>query len=435
MQDKIKKEVSSILLSLKQGILQVFTANVINKIIVMISNMVITRILTKSSFGLWSYVLNIYSYASLCTGLGLASGALQFGSENRGNLKRFEYYKYCLSFGLIVNAFISIIFIMGSFLFKFHIDGSSVYIRYYVPILLVEYTIDILLIVLRCEGRMIEYARILNVNTILIAVLTCLGAFFNITGVIIGKYLAVLFSVIHIVRITKKEIKSIISSAWITANPKKEIWHYSIFTGLSSILNRVLYLIDVSMIASLMMCASDVAVYKVATMIPNSLYFIPSSIIVVILPTIVAHNNDRVWLRNKIKKLYFGISLLNLGVTIFLIIFARFIIVLISGTQYSDSVYPFRVLVLGYMISGTFRDLSVNILAGLRKVSFNLVISVITGISDIVLNLILIKRYGMIGAAYATFIVEILASVISFSFVIWVIKKDRMVKRNDKEVV
>lgn len=194
-------------------------------------------------------------------------------------------------------------------------------------------------------------------------------------------------------------------------------------------------MIDVSMIASLVMNASDVAVYKVSTMIPNSLYFIPSSIIVVILPTIVAHNNDRVWLKSKIKKLYFGISLLNLGTGIFLIIFARFIIILISGTQYSDSVYPFRVLVLGYMIAGTFRDLSVNILAGLRKVSFNLVISVITGIFDIVLNLFLIKKYGMIGAAYATFIVEILASIASFSFVLWVLKKGSMVKRNDKKVV
>ena len=118
-----------------------------------------------------------------------------------------------------------------------------------------------------------------------------------------------------------------------------------------------------------------------------------------------------------------------------MIIFARFIIILISGTQYSDSVYPFRVLVLGYMIAVTFRDLSVNILAGLRKVSFNLVISVITGIFDIVLNLFLIKKYGMIGAAYATFIVEILASIASFSFVLWVLKKGSMVKRNDKKVV
>ena len=73
--------------------LQMLTANVLNKVVAMVSNMVITRVLTKPEYGIWSYVLNIYSYVGLLTGLGLLSGAFQFGAENRGKEEEFR----CLS--------------------------------------------------------------------------------------------------------------------------------------------------------------------------------------------------------------------------------------------------------------------------------------------------------------------------------------------------
>ena len=78
----------------KSGLIDVFGANVINKVIAMLSNMVITRLLSKTDYGIWSYVLNIYSYLALISGLGLLSGAFQFGAENKGNEKEFQYYKY-----------------------------------------------------------------------------------------------------------------------------------------------------------------------------------------------------------------------------------------------------------------------------------------------------------------------------------------------------
>ena len=45
---------------LRKGILQMLSANVLNKAVMMLSNMVITRLMTKAEYGLWSYVLNIY---------------------------------------------------------------------------------------------------------------------------------------------------------------------------------------------------------------------------------------------------------------------------------------------------------------------------------------------------------------------------------------
>lgn len=425
MQNKVFIELYNMFDKIKNGILQMFSANILNKVIVMISNMIITRILTKPEYGLWSYVLNIYSYASLITGLGLSSGAFQFATENRGSEKEYSYFKYCLSTGLIINSIISVVFIFSTFLGKYSIENSDIYIRAYVPILLLEYINEILTSVLRCENRIKKYAKALNINTILVTSFTCVGAFWGITGVIIGKYVATSFSISYNVILTEKQVKSIKYSNSIIKSEIKEVWYYSIFTGISSALNRMLYLIDVSMIAAMIKNTVDIAIYKVATLIPNSLSFIPSSVIVVILPDIIAHNQDSNWLRQNVKKSYIGLLLLNMLVGIISIIFAPLILGIISGPQYKASVYPFRILIIGYIVSGTFRDLSSNILAGLRKVGFNLFISIFTGIADIILNYVLIYKYSMIGAAYATMFVDIIASVLSFGFLYYLIYSKR----------
>lgn len=417
----------SVLQQLRHNVIQVFTANVVNKIVVMISNMIITRLLTKSQYGLWSYVLNIYSYASLVSGLGLASGVFQFGVENRGKKEEFGLYKYCLSVGLIINSIISLIFIGGSWVIKYSIPDVKKFISIYLPILLLEYIIEILLTILRCKDKIGAYAKLININTILVAFFTCAGANFGVLGVIIGKYIAAVISIIYIIKNTRHYLTEIIKTKLFPKWLKKELWHYSVFTGMCSTLNRVLYLLDVSMIASLMKNAMDVAVYKVATLIPNSLEFIPSSVIIVILPNIISNKEDAEWLKKNIRVVYIGLFILNLIIGSFLIVLAPFVIGIISGKQYLDAVPPFRILVLGYIVAGTFRNLSTNILAGLKYVTFNLIISITTGIADIMLNYFLIKNIGMIGAAYATLGVELIASVLSFLFVVKAIKKKQMI--------
>ena len=60
--------------------------------------------------------------------------------------------------------------------------------------------------------------------------------------------------------------------------------------------------------------------------------------------------------------------------------------------------------------------LSTNILAGLRKVNLNLIVSISSILADIILNYIFIQRFQAIGAAYATLSVEIITAILAFSF-------------------
>lgn len=397
------------------------SASVLNKVVSLISNVLVTRLLSVQEYGLWSFVQNQYSYLVLISGFGLLSGAFQFGTENRNQKEEFEYYSYCLKNGLLINSVLLLICFILSFWMDFSLEGVQGYLRVYLPILLLEYILNLLLTVLRCENRIPEYARILNLNTVLIALGTCVGALWGITGIIVGKYLSYLFSIAQVVKKTRTESKKIKAAQRIRWPQTRSLWHYSLFVGASSAMNCLIYLMDISMIANLIKDPILVAVYKVAAIIPVALSFIPNSIVVALLPNIVQNRNNIPWLKKIIKKMFLGMGLFNLVLCCGLYLFAPIVIAVMSGKQYLSAVPIFRILMAGYFFEGTFRLLSINILAGLRCVNYGLFVSITSAVIDIVFNLMLIPNYEMAGAAYASLGAMVVSALLAFGYLIWMI--------------
>lgn len=397
------------------------SASVLNKVVSLISNVLVTRLLSVQEYGLWSFVQNQYSYVVLISGFGLLSGAFQFGTENRNQKEEFEYYSYCLKNGLLINSVLLLICFILSFWMDFSLEGVQGYLRVYLPILLLAYILNLLLTVLRCENRISEYARILNLNTVLIALGTCVGALWGITGIIVGKYLSYLFSIAQVVKKTRTESKKIKAAQRIRWPQTRSLWHYSLFVGASSAMNCLIHLMDISMIANLIKDPILVAVYKVATTIPVALSFIPNSIVVALLPNIVQNRNNIPWLKKNIKKMFLGMGLFNLVLCCGLYLFAPIVIAVMSGKQYLSAVPIFRILMAGYFFEGTFRLLSTNILAGLRCVNYGLFVSITSAVIDIVFNLMLIPNYEMAGAAYASLGAMVVSALLAFGYLIWMI--------------
>ena len=433
--NKINNYINVLFKRLKNGILQVMGSNVLNKIIAMLSNMIITRLMTKSEYGTWSYVCNIYSYLTLVTGLGLISGALQFGAENKGKEEEFQYYKFCIEAGLIIDTVLLAGFLLGTYFVTFKIEESLPYVRALSFVLLLEYVLNILLIVLRCENRIKEYAKALNINTIMGAVLTCTGALLGLKGLVIARYLSVLVALIYIAFVIRPELQKITHTARIKLSKTVSLWRFSLATGASSAMNCVLYLLDITMIASLIGDSEIIATYRIATLIPNALTFIPTSVVTAIMPQIIYNKDNRDWLKKRIKQTFLGLGALNFVIVGLLVLLANWVILIINGKQYLPAVPALRVLAIGYFVSGTFRSLSVNLLAAKHYVGFNLLISIVSIICDVVFNWLLIQKAGMMGAAYATFLVEFVTALMGFSFLFYVIYiKKEQVENGSKEV-
>ena len=193
----------------------------------------------------------------------------------------------------------------------------------------------------------------------------------------------------------------------------KPLLKISFISMLNNGLSQLMYLIDVFVLGIVDPHETILASYKVATMIPTALGFIPLSMIIYLYPYFAQHKNDKKWCMERYKQVLIGLGSVNLSLAICLFVFAPLIVRIVFGVQYLDAVPVFRILAINYFFSGSFRTLAGNLLVTQRKLTFNLVVAVIASTINIVADYLLISHFGSIGAAYATMIVVLLTSILN----------------------
>ena len=414
--------------SLKQkGFYSIFVSQIINNILLFGTSVLVVRLINKEDFGRYSYAYNIISLFLLINGIGMLSGFLQFGSEfSDDKVKSSAYEKYAFKTGIIASISISVI-IMG--LVKFgnnSINQSSILLLLLslIPIFHFAYTF------FETKFRVLEmnkkYSLLINLNSITYFVSVIIGSvFMNVVGIILAKYLAYSISIIYGIYSFKKSNRHIVSkeSYHLDKIEKKEFLKLSVITAFNNAISQMLYLIDVFIIGLILVDTSIIASYKTATIIPFALNFIPTSIMIFIYPKYAKNNRNLEYIRKYTKQIIGLLLVGNLFISIFLVVFSKNIVYLLFGIEYGDSIKPFIILSICYFISGTFRIPFGNILFSMKRVKFNLFVSILTGLVNIILNYLLITKYGSIGASYTTISVYLLSSLLSVTYFLRVTRK------------
>ena len=107
----------------------------------------------------------------------------------------------------------------------------------------------------------------------------------------------------------------------------------------------------------------------------------------------------------------------NFSLVAVLILFASPIIKLIFGAQYLDAVPAFGILCLNYAVQSTFRNIPGQLLVTQKKLGFNTLTGVVSGLLNTALNLLLIPRFSSNGAAMATLIVSALVGLVNMIYI------------------
>ena len=386
---------------LNRGFFHILGSTLTNKLIVFASNILIVRFLTQDEYGVFSYANSIYSIVLLFTGLGLISGLLQFSSEKRPVEEKFEIQRYVLTVGL---------FIDGAGL---SIAGSGHCLAMLAPLIPLDYFFQYASSILRSRKLNKEYSLLLNVNTIGYTGLSCVGAFAaGVPGVISGRYAAYAITISVAVILLKGVGFPLRSTKFLSSKKAVGLWKFSLPTGISSVFNSVVYLLDVLMVGIIVASSIDVACYKVATMLPEGFLFIPQCIVIFALPYFAEHRLDSVWFSKHARVLLFGSLVPMAVIAVVLFIWAPDIIKLLWGEEYVDAATAFRIISLSLIVS-PLRTVSVNLLACLHRVRFNLVVSVVSLAANVALIVPLTFAFGIVGAALATVSTTVLVSLLS----------------------
>lgn len=408
---------------LKTGFFHIFGSSVINKIISFLSSIVLVRILSKTEYGVFTYAWNIYSILILFNGMGIESAVLQLSSEKSGDV---EYANrtsnFGTKFGLKFN-FILCGLLLGIGLFApLKITRSRVLLCALCALPFFQFVFNMTSSYLRAQKRNQEYAKLQVVNSALVFLAsTCFAFVIREMGLVVGHYIAYVGAVIvgyfvfhvHLLNGDKGDL----------GEDTKPLLKISFITMLNNGLSQLMYLIDVFVLGIVDPQETILASYKVATMIPTALGFIPLSMIIYLYPYFAQHKNDKEWCIKRYKQVLIGLGSVNLFLAAFLFAFAPLIVRIVFGAQYLDAVPVFRVLAINYFFSGTFRTLSGNLLVTQRKLKFNLGVAIFASSVNIVADYLLISNLGSIGAAYATMLVVLLTSVLNTVYLIITFRK------------
>ncbi|WP_315523547.1 oligosaccharide flippase family protein [Fusobacterium massiliense] len=401
----------------KTGFFHIFSSNILNKIMVFAGGIFLVRFLNKQDFGLYSYSQNLLEIFLLINGFGITEGLLQYGSKTRKRIKKEEYVKYSLKIGLLSNIFIFLILILFLIFGKLKIYEAKKILLMMSLLPIFNTFFSIIQIKLRIELKNREMAKISNVNTFLNILGMLIGAYFyGLYGLIIGKYVGIILSIFYSFRYIKYTFIRWKKIEALSQEKKKDIQKFSFIALINNSISQILYIIDIFLIGYLIADKLILASYKIATLIPIALNFIPISVMIYIYPYFAQNSNDTKWIRENYTNLLKYSFFINIFISTILVIFSKNIIRLVFGENYLDAQLPFIILSVGYFFSATLRIPSGNIINAIGKIKFNFYNTLISGIINIVLDIYFIKKIGSIGASYVTLLVFIISGIIGNIF-------------------
>lgn len=152
----------------------------------------------------------------------------------------------------------------------------------------------------------------------------------------------------------------------------------------------------------------DVGYYNAAVKIKVILVQIVASLGGVLLPRCSYYVEKGMWAEFKricSKALNF-VVVIALPLSVYFIIYAQDAIVFLSGTEYLGAIFPMKIIMPTLLFIGITNILGLQILVPLGKERIVLYSEIAGAITDLLLNIILIPKFGASGAAMGTLVAE-----------------------------
>ena len=379
------------------------------------TSIIIARILKPEGRGIYSLAIFLPAFLMYFSNIGIGLSATFYISSGKyppkivmGNslICLLVHSVFAIVIGLIIIQFFREYLFEGVSVkylsLSLFIVPSQLYLSFILPILLGMQRIR--------EYNFFQVLRYILLFGMVIIFLTGLNA--GVTGAIISEALAAYITCIISFIIVSKETKGI--SFKIDKGYLKNAYQYGgkLYAGfMLNFLSRRLNLILINFFMSPIM----VGFFGLATTLSEKVWLVADAIGTVLFPKIASEKSKEE--KNVFTSLVFKTTILIVVViSIFLYIVGEWLIVFLYSPAFFESVRPFRLLLLG-VVAGSGWKILENDLRGRGKPGLITCIMAVSFVVNILLNIILIPRYGMLGAAWASVFSTTFSLIISiFAF-------------------
>jgi O-antigen/teichoic acid export membrane protein len=413
----IKKALNTTAVLKKKGAFHIIVGSFLTKFVAFFGSILLVRVLNKEQFGLLSYIENIYNYVFLFAGIGLNYCILRYVVLAEEKSKKYTCYKYSVKTSFVFNLFLIIIVSLGVLVFP-HPDEFQ-YAKVLILVSLLALPFHHLVV-----SNLYTYRSMFSNNRFAISsfvvtstLILCryIGAsFIGLSGVIISKILVYFSFAITLSYFTYKKYFLGIKTVVLQKQEKKEMISYSLQYMITNGIWAIFMLNDIFLLGQFSGDPTILADYKVAYVLPGNMAIISTAIGVFIGPYFVKNENDNNWVRKNYYKVFL-VTLSSIGFISFLLyLFAGPLVSLMYGNQYSNVVPLMRILILASFANCGLRFTTAHVLASLGYIKYNMIVSFLGVLVQIVMNIKFIPIYGAKAVAWTSFFVYALMAILLY---------------------
>ena len=194
-------------------------------------------------------------------------------------------------------------------------------------------------------------------------------------------------------------MRAVISVRW-DGRVARRLLHIGVFAFLAQLAGQLVLHFDTLAVSGLLKDTEATAIYNTASLVAQQLIIVPGAILAVAFP-MVAQNRHNM---SKLRSLYVEISKKLAWLTVVVSVAAPLLVYplfRLMGDKFILSLPPFLVLLLGFVARSLY-ILDNTYLDALGRTDLTFVSGLIAMGTTIVLNLLMIPRGGVMGAAWAT---------------------------------
>jgi len=399
---------------LKSGIINILQ-NFSSTFISLAINFILWRVLSKHDNGVWSIFLQGVVILEIVRNGLIQSALIKFMSGSAG-----EEHSKIVSASVTISGTITIFCILMNLIFAGFLarilkapELESMFRLYNITFLFSG-----VLTQLNCiEQANFQYKGVFASNLVRYTVLLLflfIGLSFHLEINLLSLVYVQIFSSIVSIIVAWLYVRKFMNFVYVfNMDWIKKIFNYgkySFATSVSAILSGT---IDQWMLAGIISPSASAA-FNIAVRIGNLIDIPTNAIATIVFPQSAKRieTDGKEAVKYLYEKSVGAILAIVIPALIFLYIFDGLIIKILAGDKYADSV-PILNITLLYCILGPFGRQSGVILDSMGKTRTTFLIVVFNTCLILILNYFLIRKYGVIGAAYATLIVNIVGFIIA----------------------
>ncbi|HRZ85786.1 MAG TPA: flippase [Candidatus Paceibacterota bacterium] len=398
----------------------IFFSLILSKIFSYTYRIIIARYFGPEVYGVFTLALMILTWVVTFASFGLSDGLLRYSSFYRGK-KQYEKIRYLVKYSYLVMLISSIFSAVFLFSFSemiavdfFHNENLTIFLKIFsflIPVLMFS---NILFSLLKSFEKVKAYSFLINILQNMFRVLFLVFFIFiglNINSIAYSYFFSIILVFIIAYFICKYKIPELIgnveSNETIKNDLKRELFSYSWPVMFLSFFNNFIYGTD-SFVIGFIKGAKDVGIYNAALPLITLFNFAQDLFIQLFFPIITKKyaEKDMDTIRELSKQVSKWIFIVELPIFLMLFLFPGAFINILFGSEYLPAQDALRVLAIGSLFSFLIPLLSQLIfMSGKSKLILKYTLFAL--ITNLFLNIFLIKRYGLIGAAISTSFVSI----------------------------